>query len=84
MLKHPEIALHNNPAELGARQRVGKRDVSQQACKAAGLLAWDSFESLVETAKKLGVNIYRYLYDRVRGQHKLPSLASLITQKAAT
>jgi len=83
VLVHPEIALHNNPAELGARQRVRKRDVSLQACKAEGLLAWDTFQSLVETAKKLGVNIYRYLYDRVSGQDKLPSLAHLIRQKAA-
>ena len=28
VLSHPEILLHNNPAELGARQRVRKRDVS--------------------------------------------------------
>jgi len=84
VLAHPEIALHNNPAELGAGQRVRKRDVRLQACKAEGLLAWDTFQSLVETetAKKLGVNIYHYLYDRVSGQHKMPSLANLIEQKA--
>jgi hypothetical protein len=29
VLSHPEILLHNNPAELGARQRVRKRDVSE-------------------------------------------------------
>lgn len=28
VLKHPEIPWHNNPAELAARQRVRKRDVS--------------------------------------------------------
>ena len=28
VLKYPELPLHNNPAELGARQRVRKRDVS--------------------------------------------------------
>lgn len=28
VLAHPEIPLHNNPAELGARQRVRKRDIS--------------------------------------------------------
>ena len=28
VLEHPEVPLHNNPAELGARQRVRKRDVS--------------------------------------------------------
>src|SRR6266487_2216101 len=31
VLDHPEILLHNNPAELGARQRVRKRDVSAAA-----------------------------------------------------
>jgi hypothetical protein len=29
VLSHPEIPLHNNPAELLARQRVRKRDVSE-------------------------------------------------------
>jgi len=28
VLRHPEIPLHNNPAELGARGRVRKRVVS--------------------------------------------------------
>ena len=28
VLAHPEIHLHNNPAELGAGARVRKRDVS--------------------------------------------------------
>ena len=28
VLAHPEVPLHNNPAELGARRRVRKRDVS--------------------------------------------------------
>lgn len=83
VLVHPEVLLHNNPAELGARQRVRKRDVSLQACRAVGLAAWDTFQSLVETAKKLGVNSYEYFYDRVSGKLALPSLASLIRQKGA-
>ena len=35
-----------------------------------------------QTAKKLGVNFYDYIYDRVSGQYKLPSLADIIIQKA--
>ncbi|MDQ7037379.1 MAG: hypothetical protein Q9P01_21810 [Anaerolineae bacterium] len=27
-LRHPEIELHNNPAELGVRHRVRKRKIS--------------------------------------------------------
>lgn len=82
VLEHPELPLHNNPAELGARQRVRKRDVSLQTCKAAGLRAWDTFQSLVESAKKLGVNSYAYFYDRISGKYALPSLAQLIAEKS--
>jgi Transposase IS66 family len=42
VLSHPEILLHNNPAELGARQRVRKRDVSLQARTREGIRAWDT------------------------------------------
>ena len=44
VLSHPEILLHNNPAELGARQRVRKRDVSLQARTTKGIRAWDTFQ----------------------------------------
>ena len=84
VLRHPEIPLHNNPAELGARQRVRKRDVSLAARTEEGVAAWDTFQTLVETAKKLGVNITAYLRDRLTGRPALPSLASLIAHHAAT
>jgi hypothetical protein len=82
VLSHPEILLHNNPAELGARQRVRKRDVSLQARTSQGIEAWDTFQTLVATAKKLGVNLFHYLHDRILGAHALPSLATLIHQRA--
>jgi regulator of replication initiation timing len=82
VLSHPEILLHNNPAELGARQRVRKRDVSLQARTQQGIGAWDTFQTLVGTAKKLGVNIYQYLYDRIAHTNTLPSLARLIEERS--
>jgi hypothetical protein len=82
VLRHPEIPLHNNPAELGARQRVRKRDVSLQARTKEGIAAWDSFQTLVETAKKLGVNIYCYVRDRITQHNQLPSLATLIMEQS--
>lgn len=82
VLAHPEILLHNNPAELGARQRVRKRDVSLQARTSEGIRAWDTFETLVATAKKLGVNLFNYLYDRIAQTNALPSFASLIHERA--
>jgi Transposase IS66 family len=84
VLSHPEILLHNNPAELGARQRVRKRDVSLQARTRDGIGAWDTFETLVATAKKLGVNLFSYLHDRITLTFALPSLASLIGERASS
>jgi len=83
VLSHPEIPLHNNPAELGARQRVRKRDVSLQARTPEGIGAWDTFQTLVGTANKLGVNIYEYFHDRLFQTNRLPSLASLIEERSA-
>jgi hypothetical protein len=82
VLIHPEILLHNNPAELGARQRVRKRDVSLQARTSEGIRAWDTFQTLVSTAKKLEVNFYHYLHDRLAQTNRLPSLAQLIDKQA--
>ncbi|WP_428357541.1 hypothetical protein [Methyloprofundus sp.] len=42
----------------------------------------DTFMTINQAPKKIGVSIYDYIYDRVSGQYKLPSLADLITQKA--
>jgi hypothetical protein len=84
VLSHPEILLHNNPAELAARQRVRKRDVSLQARTTEGIGAWDTFQTLVETANKLGVNLYQYFHDRIAQTNVLPSLASLIQERSAS
>jgi len=84
VLSHPEILLHNNPAELGARARVRKRDVSLQARTPEGIRAWDTFQTLVGTANKLGVNLFRYFFDRITHASALPRLASLIQERAAS
>ena len=82
VLIHHEIPLHNNPAELGARQRVRKGDVSFGPRSAAGVKAWDTFMTLVATCKKLGVSFYAYVLDRISGANELPRLADLITERA--
>src|SRR5713226_7263731 len=83
VLDHPEILLHNNPAELGARQRVRKRDVSLQARTREGIQAWDTFQTLVGTARLLGVNVYQYFHDCLSQTNVLPSLAALIQERSA-
>src|SRR6516165_10767117 len=82
VLAHPELPLHNNPAELGARARVRKRDVSFGPRTREGATAWDTFMTLAATATKLGVSFYLYIQDRVSGAFQMPSLASLIAERA--
>ena len=82
VLRHPEIPLHNNPAELGARGRVRKRVVSYGPRSPQGAKAWDTFQTMLGTAKKLGVNFFHYLRDRIGGARQMPSLADLIQQRA--
>jgi hypothetical protein len=82
VLFHPEIPLHNNASELAVRRRVRKRDVSFGPRSAAGIAAWDTFQTLAATAQKLGVSFLAYLSDRVSGRNAMPSLASLITERA--
>jgi hypothetical protein len=82
VLDHPEIPLHNNPAELGARKRVRKRVVSFGTRTDDGTKAWDTFMSLSATTKKLGISFYSYLYDRISKAFQIPSLADIIAQRA--
>src|SRR5205814_644501 len=82
VLKHPEILLHNNPAELGARQRVRKRDVSLHARTRRGVNCWDIFQTLLESCKKLGVNFYEYVRDRLCREGHIAPLGEIIEQIA--
>ena len=82
VLEHPEIPLHNNAAELGARQRVRKRDVSFGPRTVEGAQAWDTFLSLADTTRKLGVSFYHYIHDRIRGDQQIAPLADLIDERA--
>jgi hypothetical protein len=83
VLEHPELPLHNNPAELGARQRVRKRDVSFGPRSPAGSSAWDIFMTLAATTRKLGIDFGAYLRDRFSTAGLIPPLAHLISARAA-
>jgi hypothetical protein len=83
VLEHPELPLHNNPAELGARQRVRKRDVSFGPRSPAGSAAWDTFMTLAATTRKLGLDFAAYLTDRFTRADQIPPLADLISARAA-
>lgn len=84
VLKYPQLPLHNNEAELAAREQVRKRDVSLHTMTDEGTLASDTFLTIVQTAKKLGVSVYEYIHDRVSKKFKMPSLAELIRMKKSS
>ncbi|MGK5091983.1 transposase [Deltaproteobacteria bacterium TL4] len=81
VLQNPQLPLHNNPAELGARTAVRRRDVSLHNMTTEGTKANDSFMTLTETAKKLEVSRFGYFYDRISGTMKMTSLAQVIEEK---
>ena len=61
------MELYNNTT--GLIQRLSK------------LFFYSSIASLKKTCRRLGVNFWAYLQDRVRGLGQIPSLATLIRQK---
>ena len=82
VLKYPELPLHNNASELGARVQARARDISLHTMSEDGTKIKDTFMTISQTAKKLGVRTYDYIRDRVSGELKLPSLAQLIHEKS--
>jgi hypothetical protein len=84
VLRHPELPLHNNPAEHGARVQKRRADVSLHTKAKIGTKAQDTMMSIVETCKKLRVNVYQFLYDRINQHFHLPSLADVLRAKTAS
>jgi Transposase IS66 family len=82
VLDRPEIPLHNNLSEGHLRDYVKKRKISGSTRSDLGRQARDTFASLKKTCRRLGVNFWAYLQDRVRGASQIPRLADLIRQKA--
>jgi hypothetical protein len=82
VLQRPDVPLHNNVSEGHIRDYVKKRKISGSTRSDAGRRARDTFASLKKTCRRLGVNFWEYLQDRVGGLAKIPRLADLIRQKA--
>jgi hypothetical protein len=82
VLEFPFLPLHNNPAELGARVQARMRDINLHTISENGTKAKDTFATIVQTAKKLGVNIYNYFYDRVAEKFEMKALSDLIIEKS--
>ena len=83
VLSVPEVPLHNNASELGARVSARRRDVSLHSRSERGVRAMDIFTTLVQTSKKLGISAFAYLRDRLSGSFEMPSLAQSILHHAS-
>ena len=82
VLEYPWLPLHNNDSELGARVEKRRQDVSLHTISDAGTTAKDAFLTVTQTAKKLGVNAFNYISDRVSGKFSMPALSDLIIENA--
>jgi hypothetical protein len=83
VLEHPELPLHNNPAELAARTMVQRRNISYATQTLEGTQAWDTFMSLVATTRKLGISFFEYVRDRISHLGNIPSLATIIREQSS-
>ncbi len=81
VLEHPELPLHNNPAELAARTMVQRRNISYATQTSRGTKAWDIFMSLVATTRKLGISFFEYVRDRISDIGNIPSLGIIICEQ---
>ncbi|MCP4160892.1 MAG: hypothetical protein GY760_12540, partial [Deltaproteobacteria bacterium] len=81
VLQFPFLPLHNNNAEGGAQHQARVRDIHLQTKNEKGTKAKDTFATIVKTARKLKVNVYHYLHDRITKKFSMPSLAELILEQ---
>lgn len=82
VLKFPEIPLHNNTSELGARRQARDRDISFHTMSEEGTKVKDTLMTISETAKKLGINVFHYFRDRLTKTFDMPSLATEILRRS--
>ncbi|MEG4506568.1 hypothetical protein QUA81_23380 [Microcoleus sp. F6_B4] len=82
-MEHPELPLHNNPAELAARTIVQRRNISYATQTCEGTKAMDVFMSLVATTRKLGISFFEYMHDRISYLGNIPSLGTIIRQQSS-
>lgn len=84
VLNHPQVPLHNNSSEHGARVQKRREDVSLQTKSKNGTAAKDAMMSIIETCRKLGVNARDFIKDRILNTGKIPKLEDIIRDRTST
>lgn len=78
VLEYPATPLHNNSTETDGRSGVVIKKVSAGTRSENGKKARDTFLSLKQTTRKLGISFWDYLFDRLSGIDRIPRLGSLV------
>jgi len=78
VLERPDVPLHNNTSETDIREYVKKRKISGSTRSDLGRRCRDTFTSLKNTCRKLGIGFWQYLEDRVSRKNSIPSLPDLM------
>ena len=81
VLEFPQIPLHNNESEIGARTIVTKRKISGGVRTNAGKLAWENGLSIYATCKKHAVGFYDYVLGIFKESSDRVYLSNLIREK---
>ena len=81
VLQKPQIPLHNNLAELGARRKVRKRDISYHTMSEKGTRCLDAFMTITQTAIQLNIDVFKYIKQMINQDKDRVTLAQLIIQK---
>jgi len=81
VLKYPDSPLHNNASEIAARYQAMRRDSNYQTVSENGTQSKDSHMTIIATARKHGVNTFKYYFDRITKKYEMPSLAEIIRRK---
>lgn len=82
VLDRPETPLHNNSTETCARAAKIKLKISGGTRSKEGQAVRDTFLSLKQTCRKLGINFWGFLQDRIRGRYEIPRLVDVILERA--
>jgi len=80
VLQCPDLPLHNNESELGARRQARYRDISFQTRTQESTRVKDSIMTVVQTAKKHGVSVLKYLISLISLDGEGPPLSEFINR----
>ena len=83
VLDYPHLPLQNNLEERDMREWAKTRKISGGTRSDLGRRCRDTFLSLKQTCRKLGVSFWAYLQDRIRGLGGILPLSQLIQRRAA-